>query len=156
MWHLNICSHFKPSCQLNHSHLAKLDFNHDMSTLIIDWCRVALKHVGLSCENEVVVGNRLATVHCILLSLPYGKRLMGSLWNGPKFWLPTITGHQTHGISNSLFKWSLVASDCWCKMVPKMIQRVVLVGQPIGVGNVCKIILGQRTLTTSCLVSIVP
>ena len=46
-----------------------------------------------------------------------GCQVTNGLWNGPKS--SSQPEPSTYDVSNSLFKWSLVGIDCWCKIVFK-------------------------------------
>ena len=70
-------------------------------------------------------------------------------WSLPKFDIQLEPNG--YDVSNFFFKWGQVASGCWRKVVSKISQSLVLVGQSIIIGHECKIILGHSTLTTSQL-----
>ena len=54
-------------------------------------------------------------------------------------------------VSNSFFKWSPIASDCWFQVVPQKVQNLSLVGPPPKISHVCRIIIWQSILATSRL-----
>lgn len=68
---------------------------------------------------------------------------MGGLWNGPNFGSQLELG--TYDVTSLLFKRSPIPGDYWCKVVFKMSQTLISVGQPIKSGHVYKIVIGKKT-----------
>ena len=70
---------------------------------------------------QITISFMLISFSFPLLALPCGKKPKGGLWNGAKDFdkRPKQTKYD---VRNSLFKWSPIASDCWCKVVCKMRQ----------------------------------
>ena len=94
----------------------------------------------------------------VKLSTWQSLRHSKSIMHGVVFEMGQKFGNQpemaTYGVSNSLYWWSPIASDCWCTVVSKMSQSLVLVKQLIGSGHMCKIILGQSIVVTNRLLEL--
>jgi hypothetical protein len=112
-------------------------------------CVLLLKHIQLF--TITIISPRIyhENTNKYLMALSCGKKPTSDLWNGPNFGgqLETIK----YGVCNLLFKWNVVTTNCWYKVVSKMNQILVPIVQPTTIGQVCKIILEHSTLATSHL-----